>query len=448
MRPRHLIPLTMLLTAFAAAGAAQEPGCTPVSGPGLDAEACGDAVLGSQVEARFSWNLTDNGTVTVHFQDESRGGPSDWSWDLGDGNVSHDRHPEHAYAAPGTYNVTLRVEDDEGNSSRTEAVEVPPPYRPPQLDPIGARIVAVGGTLTFTVTADGSGPLAFEAAPLPGDADFDRPNATFDWTPGPDDVGVHQVMFRVSDGDASDEEEVPIEVTDDDDGSDGDGDPNGSESDGGFGEDGAGDAAGDGTGDGSDAGSGGPIGDGDGSAGGAGSGAAGGPGGSGGRGSAAADTDGDGVQDSQDNCPRTPNPDQADQDNDGAGDACDPDADGADEENGTGGDGDITGSGNGTGNATGNATGSGSTTAEGGTGNGTAPGARSSGGAERDGLVLQGEPVPSRWHDDDARVQDVQEPPPSGPRWLLGVLWGGLAVAGALLVSGAVVRRSRARALA
>lgn len=40
------------------------------------------------------------------------------------------------------------------------------------------------------------------------------------------------------------------------------------------------------------------------------------------------DTDDDGVADDQDNCPNTPNPNQADLDNDGIGDVCDDDADG------------------------------------------------------------------------------------------------------------------------
>ncbi len=39
------------------------------------------------------------------------------------------------------------------------------------------------------------------------------------------------------------------------------------------------------------------------------------------------DRDGDGVIDDEDNCPDTPNPDQADADNDGLGDVCDPDDD-------------------------------------------------------------------------------------------------------------------------
>jgi hypothetical protein len=37
------------------------------------------------------------------------------------------------------------------------------------------------------------------------------------------------------------------------------------------------------------------------------------------------DSDNDGIPDTEDNCPLTPNPDQLDTDGDGSGDACDPD---------------------------------------------------------------------------------------------------------------------------
>lgn len=47
------------------------------------------------------------------------------------------------------------------------------------------------------------------------------------------------------------------------------------------------------------------------------------------------DTDGDSVVDVLDNCPSTPNPDQADFDGDGVGDVCDPDTDGDGINNGT-----------------------------------------------------------------------------------------------------------------
>lgn len=45
------------------------------------------------------------------------------------------------------------------------------------------------------------------------------------------------------------------------------------------------------------------------------------------------DSDDDGIADSADNCPSTPNPDQADTDNDGVGDACDACIHGADSDN-------------------------------------------------------------------------------------------------------------------
>ena len=43
----------------------------------------------------------------VTFTDTSTGSPTAWAWDFGDGETSSEQHPEHAYAAPGVYPVTL-----------------------------------------------------------------------------------------------------------------------------------------------------------------------------------------------------------------------------------------------------------------------------------------------------------------------------------------------------
>ncbi len=47
------------------------------------------------------------GVITVQFIDLSSNGPTNWSWDFGDGNTSSDQNPQHTYAAPGTYTVIL-----------------------------------------------------------------------------------------------------------------------------------------------------------------------------------------------------------------------------------------------------------------------------------------------------------------------------------------------------
>lgn len=60
--------------------------------------------------------------LTVAFSDLSRdvdGTVTAYSWDFGDGGASFEQNPIHAYAADGTYNVTLTVTDDEGATGST-----------------------------------------------------------------------------------------------------------------------------------------------------------------------------------------------------------------------------------------------------------------------------------------------------------------------------------------
>ena len=60
------------------------------------------------VTANFSGTPTSGAApLTVNFTDLSTGSPTSWSWNFGDGGTSTAQNPSHAYAAAGTYNVTL-----------------------------------------------------------------------------------------------------------------------------------------------------------------------------------------------------------------------------------------------------------------------------------------------------------------------------------------------------
>ena len=59
------------------------------------------------------------GGATVPFEDRSvdpDGQLVAWSWDFGDGATSTEQHPTHTYAAPGSYEVSLTVTHDAGNT--------------------------------------------------------------------------------------------------------------------------------------------------------------------------------------------------------------------------------------------------------------------------------------------------------------------------------------------
>ena len=57
--------------------------------------------------------------LTVSFSDLSGGGPTQWSWQFGDGGVSTGQHPTHTYGAIGKYTVTLAVSNTFGTHSLT-----------------------------------------------------------------------------------------------------------------------------------------------------------------------------------------------------------------------------------------------------------------------------------------------------------------------------------------
>jgi uncharacterized repeat protein (TIGR01451 family) len=71
--------------------------------------------------AQFSGSPPSGGVpLTVQFTDQSGGNPSGWSWDFGDGGASSQRSPSHIYRTTGTYTVTLRVSDTNGQDTESK----------------------------------------------------------------------------------------------------------------------------------------------------------------------------------------------------------------------------------------------------------------------------------------------------------------------------------------
>jgi PKD repeat protein len=70
----------------------------------------GAALVLDQPVASFNASPTDlTAGESVFFTDTSAGTPLTWDWDFGDGGTSTLANPEHLYAVPGTYTVTLVV---------------------------------------------------------------------------------------------------------------------------------------------------------------------------------------------------------------------------------------------------------------------------------------------------------------------------------------------------
>ncbi|HEY4230063.1 MAG TPA: PKD domain-containing protein [Thermoanaerobaculia bacterium] len=62
----------------------------------------------------------------LEFRDVSGGGPIEWSWSFGDGTSSSEKNPIKAFAAPGTYVISLTASNRAGSSSETQSITVLP----------------------------------------------------------------------------------------------------------------------------------------------------------------------------------------------------------------------------------------------------------------------------------------------------------------------------------
>jgi len=115
--------------------------------------------------------------------------------------------------SPGTYNGTISFTSNGGNQDVPVSMTVP--QTAPVLDPIGNKSVNENTLLTFTVNAtdpDGDA-LTYSASNLPQGASFNTATKTFTWTPAYDQGGIYpNVHFEVSDGIATDSEDITITV--------------------------------------------------------------------------------------------------------------------------------------------------------------------------------------------------------------------------------------------
>ncbi len=98
----------------------------------------------------------------------------------------------------------LTVNDGLASDSASVNVTVVKPNQKPVLSPIGDKIVQIGKTLTFTISAsDADGdPLIYSVSPLPlpANANFNANSGVFVFTPTSSQLGSFNLTFGVSDG--------------------------------------------------------------------------------------------------------------------------------------------------------------------------------------------------------------------------------------------------------
>lgn len=82
--------------------------------------------LNFDCHALYFWNQSYIEPYSIGFFDLSMFTPGAWSWDFGDGNSSVEQNPVHVYPAPGTYEVTLTINNADSTciDQHTDLVEV------------------------------------------------------------------------------------------------------------------------------------------------------------------------------------------------------------------------------------------------------------------------------------------------------------------------------------
>jgi PKD repeat protein len=60
----------------------------------------------------------------IQFSDSTANAPTSWAWDFGDLGTSTLQHPQHQYAASGTYTVSMTATNANGSSNSTQSITV------------------------------------------------------------------------------------------------------------------------------------------------------------------------------------------------------------------------------------------------------------------------------------------------------------------------------------
>ncbi len=94
--------------------------------------------------------------LTVAFTDASKGRPSSWSWNFGDGATSAEENPSHTYTKAGSFTVTLTASNAYGSDTATKAGYVTAGAKPGAEFTADQRLGTAPLTVKFTDLSTGS----------------------------------------------------------------------------------------------------------------------------------------------------------------------------------------------------------------------------------------------------------------------------------------------------
>jgi YVTN family beta-propeller protein len=72
----------------------------------------------------FTYTIPAVNNQPVQFTDQSGNSPFAWDWDFGDGGMSSDQNPSHAYTMTGSYTVTLTATNNCGAANASMVIDV------------------------------------------------------------------------------------------------------------------------------------------------------------------------------------------------------------------------------------------------------------------------------------------------------------------------------------